>query len=257
MAKRLRLNTLWIGPALGRIERACLRSALTQGHAITLYCYRPVEGVPDGVEVADAAAIVPEDRVVRHRNGSPSLFSNLFRYTLQQRGLGTWIDCDLYFVAPLDHPKRDLFGWQDSRTVNNAVLRLPPDSPILKPLISIFDEREVPPWLNSIERAAATRRLHESGRTGISDMPWGSAGPNALTALLRQTGLLRNALPEAAFYPAPPIRAGWIRSPLIPLDRMTRQGTIAVHLWNELIKGFKDDPAPPGSFLSRLHEEGA
>jgi hypothetical protein len=28
-------------------------------------------------------------------------------------------------------------------------------------------------------------------------------------------------------------------------------------LWNECIKAFKDEPAAPGSFLDRLHREGA
>jgi hypothetical protein len=31
---------------------------------------------------------------------------------------------------------------------------------------------------------------------------------------------------------------------------------VAVHLWNECIKGFKGDPAEQGSFLGRLQEEG-
>lgn len=32
--------------------------------------------------------------------------------------------------------------------------------------------------------------------------------------------------------------------------------SLALHLWNELIRGFKDKPAPAGSFLARLHAEG-
>ena len=34
------------------------------------------------------------------------------------------------------------------------------------------------------------------------------------------------------------------------------RGTVAIHLWNECIKGFKNEPAPDGSFLSRLKREG-
>jgi hypothetical protein len=33
--------------------------------------------------------------------------------------------------------------------------------------------------------------------------------------------------------------------------------TVTVHLWNERIKHFKEKPAPKGSFLARLQQEGA
>ena len=36
-----------------------------------------------------------------------------------------------------------------------------------------------------------------------------------------------------------------------------RESSVAVHLWNECIRTFKDAPAPAGSFLHRLQQEGA
>jgi hypothetical protein len=51
--------------------------------------------------------------------------------------------------------------------------------------------------------------------------------------------------------------ARWILDPSRALGDVLAPATVAVHLYNEMIKGFKDDPAPPGSFLARLHEEGA
>src|SRR5687768_2878830 len=82
--------TLWIGPSLGAVERACLKSVLRQGHRLALYCYREPIGVPDGVELRDAAEILPEHRIIRHKTGSVALFANWFRYELQRRSLGTW-----------------------------------------------------------------------------------------------------------------------------------------------------------------------
>lgn len=257
MPAPVRLVTLWIGPRLGRVERACLRSALRQGHAVTLYCYDMPEGVPEGVAIADATDILPENRVIHHRGGSPSLFSNLFRYELQRRAIGTWIDADLYLVGPIDGERPTLFGWQDEATINGAVLRLPPDSPLLPPLIALFDEREAPFWLSAEARAAAERRLCETGRTGLAMMPWGVAGPLALTALARRFGLADAALPAPVFYPARYRDARWIGDPTVRLDQVVRPDTVAVHLWNELIRPFKDGPAMPGSFLARLHREGA
>jgi hypothetical protein len=88
--------TLWIGPQLGAVERACLKSVISQGHPLALYCYDVPEGVPTGVEVRDAASILPRDRVIRHRSGSVAIFANWFRYELQRRELGIWLDTDVY-----------------------------------------------------------------------------------------------------------------------------------------------------------------
>ena len=252
-----RCATLWIGPRLGLLERACLRSVLRQGHRLTLYCYKPPEGVPEGLEMADAAAILPADRIVRHHGGSPSLFSNLFRYELQRRGLGTWIDSDVYLLAPIDGGSDYLLGYEAPGVINGAVLRLPPDSPMLPPLIALFDEREVPPWLPWRARLAARLRLALTGRSGLADMPWGSAGPRALSWLAPHLGLADRALPREVLYPVPWQQAEWILDPAAALADKVAPQTIAIHLWNDRIKHLKDRPAPPGSFLARLQEEGA
>jgi hypothetical protein len=249
--------TFWIGPRLGSLERACLRSVLRHGHRLTLYCYDPPKGVPDGVEIADASAIVPRSRLIRHRGGSPSLFSNLFRYELQRRGLGTWIDVDVYLLAPLDGSADHLVGYEAPGVINGAVLRLPPDSPLLRPLIALFEEREVPRWLPWRERVAARLRLAVRGRTGLADMPWGTAGPKALSWLGARLGLAHRALPSEVLYPVPWQEAGWISDPAASLAQKAGPRTVAVHLWNERIKHFKDGPALPGSFLARLQAEGA
>ena len=230
---------------------------LRQGHPLTLYCYNPPEGVPEGVDLADAAAILPRARVIRHRGGSPSVFANQFRYELQRRGLGTWIDADVYLLKPLDLPGDYLFGRQDdSGTVNNAVIRLPADSPLLPPLLAPFEDRSIPHWLPLRARMAASWRLAVTGRAGIERMPFGSTGPAALTALLAENPVA-DALPKEVFYPVPWQDAQWILDPAAALaDRMTPR-TVALHLWNELIKPFKDRPARPGSFLARLQAEGA
>jgi hypothetical protein len=249
--------TLWIGDALGKVERACLRSAMRLGHPVTLYCYREPAGVPHGVTIADAAQIVPEDRVVRYPNGSVALFSNLFRYEAQRQGIGTWIDTDVYLLRPLDLAGPYLFGYEYPGMLNTAVLRLPSDSPILPGLIAPFDERTIPAWLSWRERWRATRRLRRDGRSDVARMPWGATGPRALTALARRHGLERWASPIETFYPVHYSQAAWVLDPAMTIDRIAAPGTIAIHLWNEVIRTFKELPAAPGSFLDRLHREGA
>jgi hypothetical protein len=253
---RPRCATLWIGATLGAIERACLLSVVRQGHPVVLYCYQPPDGVPAGVEVRDASEVLAERHVIVHRTGSPSLFSNRFRYELQRQGGGIWIDTDAYLLAPL--PERDyLFGVQDHELLGTAVLRLPHDAPILDELLQVFDERTVPEWLPALERLRARWRLGRSGRTGLAQMPWGTAGPHALTSLARRHGLDHWALDREVLFPGGWRDAGWIRDPTVALESVITSRTIGVHLFNETIKAFKDEPAPPGSFLARLQAEGA
>jgi hypothetical protein len=250
-------HSLWIGPRLGAVERACLRSVLAQGHKPTLWCYDRPEGIPEGVTVADAATILPRDSVIAHRSGSVALFANHFRYELQRRGLGFWLDSDVYLLSPLTGLPDHVFAWTDSDHINTAVLRLPPSCPMIAPLLEIFEEQHVPAWLPLRAKLPAWWRLKRTGRSGLSEMPWGSAGPLAFTWLARRTGLDALAMAPAVFYPMHWSRAAWIADPGIQLEEVVTPETRAVHLWNELIKGFKDASAPRGSFLSRLQAEGA
>jgi len=247
--------TLWIGDRLGPVERACLRS-VARHHAVALYCYGSLEGVPDEVEVRDAAAILPESSIFAHRSGSFGPFADWFRYELQRRGLGIWVDADMYFLAPLDVDRPYLFGEQSPGLINNAVLRLPADAPIVPPLLRPFEQRKIPgglPW-----RLSLSMRIRElvAGKVDFRAAPWGSTGPYALSALVRRLGLSSHALPPQVLYPVSWRDADWIRTPGITLEERVTGRTVAVHLWNECIKGYKNAPAPEGSFLQRLHEEG-
>jgi hypothetical protein len=252
-----RLNTLWVGSSLGPVERACIRSMLRAGHALNLYCYRIPNGVPEGTQLCDAAEILPETSIVRYgRFGSPALFSNWFRYRLQSLGRGIWVDADVYLLRPIAFESDHLFGWQDAALINSAVLRLPPQSPLLPPLLALFEKKQVPFWLPRRQRLAWRLRRFAAGRAGLSDMPWGSSGPLAVTALARRYDLDHLALERDVFYPARWQDAAWIRDPSLCLEEVATPRTVAVHLWNELIRQWKDEPALPGSFLARLHREG-
>jgi len=252
----LQCVTLWIGERLGAVERACLRSVLRQGHRLGLYCYRPPMGIPAGVEVRDAAEILPERCVFRTRGGSVAAFSDWFRYELQRNGAGTWIDADMYLLRQIDDARPYLFGEEAPGVLNNAILRLPASSPMLQPLLSPF-AGEKPYWL--VPRRKATSRLRERlfGPPSIASMPWGTTGPAALTAIARDHGFAGEGQPKEVFYPMPWTRAAWILEPDTKLDDVTTKQTVGVHLWNEMIKRFKAKPAPPGSFLAQLQKEGA
>jgi hypothetical protein len=252
----LQCVTLWIGDSLGAVERACLQSVMRQGHRISLYCYREPGNVPKGVELADASSILPESSVVRHRLGSVAPFSDWFRYKLLKRGLGTWVDTDIYLIAPLDEDRTHLFGEERTGVINNAVLRLPSNSPMLEELLKPFSHM-TPPWLAARHRIASKFRKLLTGRIPIGDMPWGTTGPAALTAAAAKYGRSEDALPPQLFYPVPWEEAEWVLDPTRQLEQMVNEETVAIHLWNECIRHIKDEPAPEGSFLQRLQEEGA
>lgn len=248
--------TLWIGEAIGPVERACLRSALRLGHEVALYCYERPEGIPEGVEVRDANAILSERNVFTARNGSLAVFSDWFRYELQRRGLGTWIDTDVYLLRPLDMKVPYLFGEEEPGLINNAILRLPARSPMIRLLLEPFEKRSIPRGLSWRQRLPLHARQIVRRRTDLSRLPWGSTGPLALTALARLERVSAQALPREVFYPVAWREAAWIVDPSVRLEDKVANVTVAVHLWNECIRGFKNAPAPEGSFLKRLHEEG-
>ncbi len=94
-------QSLWIGPRLRWIERLSMQSYLANGWRYQLYVYELPENVPEGVELMDAAAILPRAALFRegagsgmHR-GSIGAFSDLFRYALLVQRGGMWTDTDV------------------------------------------------------------------------------------------------------------------------------------------------------------------
>lgn len=248
--------TLWIGDRLGLVERACLRSVVRHGHSLALYCYGPPANVPEGVEVRDASFILPESAIFRHKSGSVGPFSDWFRYEIQRRGLGTWVDTDIYLLKTLDMKAPTLFGEQQPGMINNAILRLPHDSPVVRELLRPFEEKTTPSWLPARDYYPERIREWLAGGVDLSRLRWGTTGPHGLTAVARKFAIASAALPPQVFYPVPWWKADWIASPDVALGDVVTADSVAIHLWNECIRGLKDAPAPPGSFLARLQREG-
>ena len=107
-----RLNSLWIGEQLGYVERLTMVSALSVGHPFRLYSYSPdkLRGVPNGVEVRDANEVVPYPTLARYFDvGLAALGTDFFRYAMQAKGFGYWVDLDLYFIKANRLPRRLCF----------------------------------------------------------------------------------------------------------------------------------------------------
>jgi hypothetical protein len=248
--------TLWIGERLGPVERACMLSMLRHGHHVVLYCYSPVAGVPDGVEPRDASDLLPRSAIPASWARRSDLYSDWFRYLVQQRGLGTWLDLDIYLLAPIPSEGEYLFGEYDPGKINGAVLRLPADAPILKPLLDQFASGAIVRSLHWRAQAQTLLRKLWDGADHLATTPWGATGPFALTWLVPRFGLSEHALPVDVFYPVRWQDASWVVDPKARLEDRISERTIAIHLWNECIGKYKRSEAPEGSFLKRVQDEG-
>ncbi|MBV9839959.1 MAG: hypothetical protein JOY99_00230 [Sphingomonadaceae bacterium] len=232
----MRFGSFYEG-ALSRQERACLTSFVRRGHEITLFSYDPLP-VPTGVGTGDAAMILPRDQFFRIESGqhagNVSQFANRFRYHMIEKTGLTWVDTDLYCLSA-DWPELPFIaGWQDQFLINNAVLRLPSGHDMLHKAI------------------AATDALH--------DIPiFGYTGPYLLTALVDQHLVREDVLPRETFYP---YHWSQVRELLVtrpdPRAIGWPEGTLAVHLWNEVLRigGYDKHARPlPNSIMAMLLEE--
>jgi hypothetical protein len=244
------VNAFWYGPRLGVVHAACLRSFMRHGYRVVLHVYEPPEDVPAGIELFDAAKLMSRDRIVPYRGTeSFSFAANLYRYRILQAGLGYYVDCDIFCLKPL--PEADyVFGWEDLHLVNNAVLKAPADSELVRRLVEMAEDRSmIPPWFERREQ----RRLKWRRRLGRpvhpSAMRWGTTGPGLLSYLVKELGLQQHALPIDTFYPLHYNQIALLTDPGLSLHDLVTPRTVGLHLYNA---NLKDPVIPPGSPLAEV-----
>ena len=171
-----RLNSLWIGERLGYVQGGLtMVSAMSVGHPFTLYSYTPekLRGVPNGVEVRDANEVVPYETLARYFDGGwATLGTDFFRYAMQAKGLGYWVDLDLYFLRPVDFHDEYVFGWEHETSINGTVLRLPSDSGMVRELCEHIPHQLETAVLRTEENCrllleAAQRRRHSPRKLSV------------------------------------------------------------------------------------------
>jgi len=202
--------TFWHGP-LDRLRQTCLRSQVAAGHAVTVYSFDPVPGLPDGVGNAEAETVLPRAFAERLRPAEPDgswrdwtilQFSDFFRMRLMARGAGLWLDADVLLLKPVGlDPERPYFAWERPRQLGNSVLYLPPRDPIVTAFENLMQQQELTPdWLALRHRLTFALRRLRGHSNRLSDIRIAIYGPAALTALARRHGELRHALPKKSFY---------------------------------------------------------
>ncbi len=204
MATEYQVGALWIGGTLSYLEQLCLKSFVDAGQHIKLYTYEGVTNPPEGVELADANEVLPQQGFLRHeRTGSPALHSDLFRYhMLAKNDRMIWADTDAYCVKPFTTPNGHFYAWESENGLNGGVLGLPQDSETLRDLLAFTsDEFAIPTWYDAKYTAECEAAKAAGKPIHASEMPWGVWGPHAITHFLKATGEVRFALPQVALYP--------------------------------------------------------
>ena len=250
-----RLNSLWIGEQLGYIEKLTLASALSVGHSITLYSYAPekLRGVPGGVEVRDANQVVPYQTLAHYfEGGSAALGTDFFRYAMQAKGLGYWVDLDLYFIRPIDFDDEYVFGWEHETSINGAVLRLPADSGMVRELCDIPHMNWLPPFYGPRKAAIYYWRRLTEGDMRPENYRWGTFGPMFLTYLARKYGVAQRAKERSVFYPVTHHHWKLLCGPPEFVKAELTKETRTVHLWRSVLIRVMGSSPPRGSYLEAL-----
>jgi len=254
---------LWIGKELSKLEQLSLTSFLYHGHAVHLYVYDDVEGIPDGVQVEDANTIVPaaqvyKQRAGKHANGKGSLagFSNRFRMELLRQKGGYWADIDLICMQPFDFDDDVVFGRESTSVINGALVRAPLGHELPQLLCPVF---EAPcadyPWdSDRLRRRKRLRRL--TGRTSIESAEFGQMGYKLFTSAVEYLGLSDLAKPYTWFYPVHWSNWRAIFDSTLANDASLFSHTYILHLWNEMLRrepGFdKNADFPKDSLIEQL-----
>jgi hypothetical protein len=255
------LHSFWIGPKLGPVHVACLKSMLAVGHSVTLHVYdapgdRP-EDIPDGVTLSDASKVLSRTLFwVHQQTGLRTMFSDFFRYALLRQEARTWVDCDVYCLKAIPEAEY-IFGWLPGKSICNAILRLPPHSALLRDLWgAASDPRFVPPWLPAKQRypmkLRRLLRLHHVSKLNAQKSSLRPAGSKALTYFVKQHGLENHALPRGTFYP---LRAkDWrvLFDPAIRLEQVVQPNTVALHLYSSMPARHGFTEIPKGSIIAGL-----
>ncbi|MCS0493947.1 hypothetical protein NVS89_02480 [Ancylobacter sp. MQZ15Z-1] len=232
------VGTFWARGTLSALDQACLLSFLRRGIDLTLFSYAPLENVPEGIAVEDAAAIVPEaigQRIIY--NGRPDVchFSDFFRYEMMRRRNLTWVDIDVLMIGEGNFADRsNLLIAEEPRGLNNAIIYIS-DTEVL------------------------TTLREEVHKLFDRDLRWGETGPALIERVNRVLGGPIEPTPHVAFYP---IDYQDIWKVLLPehFDFCASKcdDAVTVHLFNNILTtiGYWKSIAPPaGSYLHHLLEK--
>jgi hypothetical protein len=208
------------------------------------------------VEVRDAREVAPYERLAHYLEGGHwALASDFFRYALLAMGLGYWVDLDLVFLRALDFEDEYVFGWENKKSINGAVLRLPRNSDMVRDLCSIPQLNWRPPFYGPRKTALFYWQRLTKGDIRPENYRWGIFGPSILTHLAEKYGVAKRSV----FYPVMHFEVELLLGPPHLVESLLTTETRTVHLWRSVLHR-KTTVLPHGSYLDlalRHHEISA
>jgi hypothetical protein len=246
------IHTLWVGSSLPVMARLTLTSYVLRGHPVVLHCYQEMEQVPKGVIVEDGRQTMPEKTLAPWlKTRQLATFADIFRYRLLQDGADIWSDLDVFCVKPL--PKMDyLMAYENNRSISNAILALPSDSPMLSRLVTASsDPAFIPPWF-SRGRTAKFRLMKTLGMDIARKMPWATFGPIGLTWYAKETGEVRHVVPMDMLYPVNGLQTRMLLDPGLVIGDLVTPRTRVIHLYNESFRRYNWRAIPDGSPIRQM-----
>ena len=153
-ATSFEVNSFWGGAPLTRLEFLSLTSFVQNGARYNLYSYEDLPDLPEGVTLRDAREILPVERMFHYpagmlNQGSPSGFTNLFRYTLLQRPGGWWVDTDVCCLRPFEATGDEFYLREETQSgellVASCIFRAPVASCVLENCLQNLRARKMSP----------------------------------------------------------------------------------------------------------------
>ena len=263
MGRVREVGALWIGGSLSWMELLCLKSFVDRGQRITLFSYEDIPNVPSGVIRRNGREVLDTDNFLKYeKKDSFALFADLFRLHMIAKNPGMiWVDTDVYCLRPMTYDEDYVMGFElpgESR-VNNAVLGLPTDSPLLQAMLDYTsDPFAIPPFLKPWQKEEYRAAAAAGTPVHVSQQPWGVWGPMMVTHFTHALGLTDKVQPLDAFYPVTfPERIRFLRRSE-QVEQLLSPQTTALHLWasNKRELGLRHNGIPPhGSYLHKLLKE--
>jgi hypothetical protein len=219
------IQALWIGPRLSTLGRLTIESFLALGYEFHLYGYQSIANTPPGTRLCDAREIYAQSEVFVYRRGagkgSPSAFSNMFRYRLLELRGGWWSDLDVVCLRRLEFEAEHVFGSERTSAggegISNALMRVPAGSPLMR-------------YCREVAEQADRRTIR-----------WGQVGPQLVTRAVAEVGPTLGEqlqlLPPDTFSPID----YWEIERLINDQQLPSQAH-AIHLFNEMWRRKGIDP---------------
>ena len=221
--------------------RRDLRRATMQAYNIAMHVVT--------ITVYGASGTLAHPALARYFDkGHRALGSDFFRYALQAKGFGYWVDLDFFFLRPLDFRSDYVFGWERETSINGAILRLPPDSALVRELCEIPQANWRPLFYGPRKTVQFYLRRLSQGDIRPENYRWGTFGPAVLTYLAKKHRVASRAQKRPVFYPILHSDAAMVCGPPEWVERQLTRETRAVHLWSSVLSR-EARIAPPGSWL--------